>query len=228
MTISGLPSSYFEELPPYIILYGGTGQAKVVKPIVEYYGSNVLAIIDDTPDLPLPFNDIELIPGKQHLKFWLRDKNIDQIGFSITIGNPHGRIRCELQDLLCQYRLKPVTLIHSTACIDSSVLIGDGCQFLAGAIINPEVTIGRQCIINTKASVDHECILEDGVEIAPGATLCGSIHVEENAWIGAGATILPKLKIGKNAIIGAGAVITKDVAPDTTIIGIPGKTYKKD
>jgi sugar O-acyltransferase (sialic acid O-acetyltransferase NeuD family) len=226
MTIPGLSLSRFEKLPPHILLFGGTGQAKVIKPIVEYYGSRVIAVIDETPGISSPFPDIELIPDKKHLKNWLQGKNTDQIGFSITIGNPHGQIRCELQDLLSKYHLKPVTLMHPTAYVDPSVLLGNGCQVLAGAIINPEVKIGRQCIINTKASVDHECILEDGVELAPGSTLCGSIHIEENVWIGAGATVLPRLRIGKNAIIGAGAVITKDVAPNTTIIGIPGKLYK--
>ncbi len=37
------------KLPKEIILYGGTGQAKVVRPIIEHYGSKVIAVFDDTP-----------------------------------------------------------------------------------------------------------------------------------------------------------------------------------
>jgi len=97
---------------------------------------------------------------------------------------------------------------------------------MAGAIIQPEAIIGKSCIINTKASVDHECVLEDGVEIAPGATLCGSIHVGKCAWVASGATVLPFLKIGENSIVGAGAVVTKNVPANQIVVGIPAKKLK--
>ena len=94
---------------------------------------------------------------------------------------------------------------------------------MAGAIVNEEAVIGRECIINTNASVDHECILDDGVELAPAATLCGCVHVGMNSWICAGATVLPRIKIGAGAIVGAGAVVTKDVSAGSTVMGVPAK-----
>ena len=48
--------------------------------------------------------------------------------------------------------------------------------------------------------------------------LLESILVKKGASIGANATILPGVTIGENAMIGAGAIVTKDVAPNTTII----------
>jgi hypothetical protein len=49
-----------------IVLWGGTGQAKVVRPIIEYsgYGALVNAIIDDTPGLKSPFEDVPIYYGK--------------------------------------------------------------------------------------------------------------------------------------------------------------------
>ena len=47
------------KIPKYIILYGGTGQSKVVKPIIEYYGSKVIAVFDDTENLEPPFKDVD-------------------------------------------------------------------------------------------------------------------------------------------------------------------------
>ena len=47
----------YKHLPKKVLLYGGTGQAKVVRPIIEYYGSTIDAVIDDTPDLTPPFED---------------------------------------------------------------------------------------------------------------------------------------------------------------------------
>ena len=216
-----------EKLLTKIIFWGGTGQAKVNRPIVEYYGSNVIAIFDDTPNLKSPFNDVPIYHGWEGFTDWLsKQDKINEIGFCIAIGNPHGRVRLKLHDKLVGQGLTPVSLIHPTAFIDKSVLIGTGAQIMAGAIIQPEVQIGKQCIINTKVSVDHECVLEDGVEITPGATLCGNVYVETNGWVCAGVTVLPRIRIGHDAIVGAGSVVTKDVPNNTMVYGIPAKIIR--
>jgi acetyltransferase-like isoleucine patch superfamily enzyme len=94
---------------------------------------------------------------------------------------------------------------------------------MAGAVIGAEAKIGDECIVNTKASVDHEDVLEDAVEIAPGATLCGAVHVGTAAWVCAGATVLPRIRIGADAIVGAGAVVIRDVAAKTKVVGVPAR-----
>ncbi|MEW6740156.1 MAG: acetyltransferase [Nitrospirota bacterium] len=218
--------SHINNMPPEIILYGGTGQAKVIRPIVEYYGSKVVAVFDDTKNLTPPFRDVPLFEGK-YLEEWLSKQNKHKIGFCITIGNPHGRVRIRFHNMLMNEGLKPVTIAHPTAYISENAVIGEGTQIMAGAIIMPEAIIGRQCIINTKASIDHECILEDGVEIAPGATLCGSVKCETNSWVCAGATVLPRVTIGCDAIVGAGAVVVNDIPATKTYVGIPAKEIKR-
>lgn len=50
--------------------------------------------------------------------------------------------------------------------------------------------------------------------------------IKKGASIGANATILPGIIIGENAMIGAGSVVTKDVPPNTTVIGNPAKKYQ--
>lgn len=52
------------------------------------------------------------------------------------------------------------------------------------------------------------------------------VHIGRNAWIGAGATILPGVTVGENAIVGAASVVTKDVAPNTVVVGNPAKVIK--
>ena len=97
---------------------------------------------------------------------------------------------------------------------------------MAGAVISPEVEIGQDCIVNTNATVDHESFLESGVEIAPGATLCGLVKVGTNGFVGAGATVLPRVQIGSDAIVGAGAVVTRNVEKGQTVVGVPAKPLK--
>ena len=52
------------------------------------------------------------------------------------------------------------------------------------------------------------------------------IAIGKNVWVGANVTILPGVTIGDGAIIAAGAVVTKDVAPDTIVGGVPARFIK--
>jgi len=199
----------------------------VVRPIIEYYGSKVVAVIDDTPNLSSPFRDVEIHRGFEGFKKWIKSRNRKKIGFCVAIGNPHGRVRLRLHDLLVKEGLQPVTLAHPTAWVAKDAVIGSGSQILAGAVVETEAQIGRECIINTNAIVNHDDVLEDGVEISPGGNLCGLIHVGINAWICAGATVLPRIRIGDDAVVGAGALVTKDVPAGATVVGIPAKAVVK-
>jgi sugar O-acyltransferase (sialic acid O-acetyltransferase NeuD family) len=214
-------------LLPAVFLWGGTGQAKVVRPIIDHYGSRVVAVFDDTPNLPSPFDDIPIYRGWDEFLQWIPHQDKSRLCFVVTIGNPHGSVRLTFHDRFIQMGLQPGTVVHPSAYVAHNAVIGSGAQIMAGAIIGAESRIGKECIINTKASIDHENVLEDGVEIAPGATLCGLVRVGVNAWVGAGATVLPRITIGHNAIVGAGAVVTEDVPDGTTVVGIPAKSTPK-
>ncbi len=215
------------EMPPRIVLWGGTGLAKNIRPIVEHYGSKVVAIIDDTPDLPSPFRDVPVYRGYDGFKKWIAEEpSRDKVGFCVAIGNPNGRVRLRLHDMLLKEGLAPISFAHPSALIAADATIGEGAQIFAGAIIQPEVSLGRSCIIEVGAIISHECVLEDGVEVAPGGILDGLVHVETCAWVTSGAIVLPRLRVGADSIVGAGAVVVKDVPPRTVVVGIPARVLK--
>jgi sugar O-acyltransferase (sialic acid O-acetyltransferase NeuD family) len=216
-------NTHINELPPRVILWGGTGQAKVARPIIESCGSKVVAVFDDTPALAPPFPDVELHRGWDQFQRWIAGQDRHRIGFCVAIGNPHGRARLRFHERLSEAGLVAITIAHATAWVADNATIGVGSQLLAGSIVAAEARVGRQCIINTRASVDHEDVLDDGVEIGPGATLCGLVHVGVNGWVCAGATVLPRVKIGADAVVGAGAVVTQHVPDAVTVVGVPAR-----
>jgi sugar O-acyltransferase (sialic acid O-acetyltransferase NeuD family) len=108
-------------------------------------------------------------------------------------------------------------LQHPSAIISPFTKIGEGCQLLAGSILQAGVSLGQNVVINTRASIDHDCEIESHVFVGPGAVLCGHVRVAHSAFVGAGAVILPGVTIGNHAIVGAGAIATKDI-PDRSII----------
>lgn len=52
------------------------------------------------------------------------------------------------------------------------------------------------------------------------------IVLGKNVWVGSNATILQGVTIGDNAVIGAGAVVTKDVAANAIVGGVPARFIK--
>jgi len=75
---------------------------------------------------------------------------------------------------------------------------------MAGVVIQPGCAIGENSIINTRAGVDHDCRIGHDVHVAPGATLCGTVTVEDGAFIGAGATVIQGLRVGARAVVECG------------------------
>ena len=206
-------------LPPRIILWGGTGQAKVVRTIIEHHGSKVVAVFDDTPNLPSPFSDVPLYFSWIGFQKWLTSQNnTDDVGFCITIGNPHGRIRLKLHDQMSKAGLTPTTIIHPTAWIADNAIIGEGSQIMAGAVIQPNANIGDQCIINGNVYIDHDTVIGDGSELVAGSQLMGLSKIGQNTLIGASSVILSRITIGNDVCIGAGIIASNNVADNTTII----------
>ena len=67
--------SHINKLTPKVLIYDGTGQAKILRAIVEYYGSSVSAVIDDTPGLQSPFPDVPIYEGWDGFKIWIKEQN---------------------------------------------------------------------------------------------------------------------------------------------------------
>ena len=75
-------------------------------------------------------------------------------------------------------------LIHPSATVASSALIGLGTVIMAGAVVQPRASIGEHCIVGTCATVDHDCAVGDFVHLAPGAHLRSGVRVREGAFVG--------------------------------------------
>lgn len=52
------------------------------------------------------------------------------------------------------------------------------------------------------------------------------VKIGNDVWIGGNVTILPGVTIGNNVVIAAGAVVTKDVADNSLVGGVPAKLIK--
>lgn len=209
-----------------VVLWGATGQAKVLSEALSGTDFRVVALVDNR-DVISPFSGVPILKGEAGLDAWLDQRGSGKGLFAVVaIGGTRGRDRIELMDLLRGRGMKPLTVVHRSAFVAADVQLGEGCQIMAQAAVCTYVQLGSGVIVNTAASVDHDCVIGSGAHIAPGARLAGEVIVGERAFIGIGAIVLPRIHIGEDAIVGAGAVVTKNVRPGVTVIGNPAQLHQ--
>lgn len=206
-----------------LLLWGVTSQAKVLHPIIEAAGYQIVMAFDDQVDVRPDIDAPAMILGdRPSLKTW-HDGLSEAASFLVAIGGTRGQIRCQIATFLRDWGLTPASAVHPAASVASSARLGRGCQILRGAVISEAADLGQNVIVNTGAIVDHDCRVGDGVHIMPGAVLTGLVAVGDFASIGANATILPRINVGARAIVGAGAVVTRDVPAGATVLGVPAR-----
>jgi serine O-acetyltransferase len=111
-------------------------------------------------------------------------------------------------------------------------------RFFTGIEIHPGAKIGRRLFIDHGMGVviGETCEIGDNVTVFQGVTLGGTGKekgkrhptIKDNALIATGAKVLGSITIGENSKIGAGSVVLKDVPPNSTVVGVPGRVVIQD
>ena len=110
-------------------------------------------------------------------------------------------------------------------------------QFLTYVDIHPGATIGRRVfidhamgvVIGETAEIGNDVLIYQQVTLGGVSLSKGKRHptIEDGVTIGAGAKVLGNITIGKEAKIGANSVVIRDVAPESTAVGIPAHVTKR-
>jgi len=210
-----------------IILWGATGQAKVLREFVETRERKIIAVFDNNRELNPPFPDIPLMFGRTGFESWLgKHQEKERLGCLSAIGGSRGKDRAVIQAYLESFGIVSPVVVHPRAFVAQDAVIGDGSQILSQCAVCAGTTLGRSCIVNTGATVDHECRLGDGVHIGPGAHLASAVVVEDFATVFTGGVVIPGILIGRHAIVGAGAIVTRNVPPFSVVAGNPARVIK--
>lgn len=100
------------------------------------------------------------------------------------------------------------------------VFVNQGCRFqdTGGIRIGEGTLIGHGTTLTT---LDHALDPARRADMTPAPVVIG-----RRVWLGASVTVVPGVTIGDGAVVGAGAVVTKDVAPDTVVAGVPARLVR--
>jgi acetyltransferase-like isoleucine patch superfamily enzyme len=128
--------------------------------------------------------------------------------------------------------------------------LGDNTKVGAFVEIQQGVLIGRNCKVSSHTFICEGVTIEDNVFIGHGVLFIndkfprsinedGSMKtgsdwilrptlVKKGASIGTGAVILCGVTIGEDAVVGAGSVVTRDVSPNSVVVGNPAAPSPKE
>ena len=209
---------------PRCVILGCGGHGRVVLDILVNAGElEPVGFVDSEPETHGRRMDGLTVLGSPHDLPRLKE----EIGLEraiVAVGN--NGVRRALARQVEDYGLELTNAIHPSANLAGNVTLGRNIVVAAGALICAHCQIGDSVIINTGSLVDHESLIGTATHICPGARLAGRVTVEAGSFVGIGATIIQGIHIGYEAVIGAGAVVIDDVAPMSTVVGVPARPVK--
>lgn len=164
-----------EKINKCLLIIGAGGHGQVVKEVAEALGYDKIAFLDD--------NSAEAIGKIADSKSFVQEYQAAFVG----IGN--NKFRNELLQRLEQEGYVIPVLLHPTAYISKTTIIGKGTVVEPKAIVNANSRVGLGCIISVGAIVDHDVVLEACVHVNAGAICKAGSRIEAFTKVDAGEII---------------------------------------
>lgn len=149
-----------------------------------------------------------------------------EVEFVIAVGEPEDRMRLYEQVKCRGFSLK--TLIHPSANISASAIIGDGTIVQYCASISSDTEIGDNCLLQTVALIGHDCCIKEHCVISSNTAIAGHVTIGNNTYIAPGVIVKDRIQIGANSIVGMGAVVQRDIPDNVIALGNPARPMKNN
>ena len=208
--------------PRKIVIFGGSGHAKVIVDIIESNNNfELIGFIDKF----IPSETIVLnykVIGDESLLPQLMNKYKFNKG---VVGIGDNFVRSKVVDFV--KKIAPdfqfINCIHHSAKLSNYCKFGVGNVVMPGVSINASTIISDHCILNTNSSLDHDCCMQSFSCLAPNSVVGGNCSIGKFSYVGIGSSIFQGVSIEENCIVGGGSVLNKDAISDSIYYGIPAK-----
>lgn len=208
---------------PKLVLIGGGGHAKVIIEAVRAAGLFEIAGLVDPAQAGQLVLGVPVVTGGDEVLPGLRASGIGSA--VIALGSNSARHR--LGEIVRALGFQLPAIVHPTALIAPSAVLGDGVVVMARAVVGTQTKVADLAIVNTAAIIDHDNVIGAGAHVAPGCALAGNVHVGARALVGIGSAVRPGITIGDDAVIGAGSAVVSNIAAGSIVGGAPARLLPK-
>lgn len=203
-----------------LVIIGAGGLAREVYDLAHYCDPDnkelvVKGFLSDGP------SDIEQM-GYPPVLSTVSDYSIGSADvFICAIGNVSDRKKTV--EIIKAKGGKFINLIHPTCVIAPSVSLGEGIAMKAFCVLASDIEIGDYVFFQSSVIMGHDVRIGDYTHINSFSFFAGYVSVESKCVINAGARLIQNVNVGKGAVVGMGSVVLKNIAPKTTVFGVPAK-----
>jgi sugar O-acyltransferase (sialic acid O-acetyltransferase NeuD family) len=202
-----------------IVIFGAGGHAVSVANVAISAGYKIAYFIDAN-------KKADYLLGIKIIRDISELVNKKDYEYCIAIGDNALRERIYKELMSVNIDINFPSLIHKSAVISIFSTIGNGTVVMPNAIVGPNSTVGKFCIINTQSSIDHDCNMLDFSSIAPNAVTGGTVTIGYRSAISIGAVVKQGLKIGNDSVLGASSYLNKNLVNNKVAYGIPAKEVR--
>lgn len=203
-----------------LLIIGTGAQAKYAVDTCALQGTLVVGLIQlPEEEEPVNLNGSSILGTIEEFESIYRKHHMPPILIACSKNRLKETITTKLSFCCPHYH----NVIHPSAVISSSAILGNGIIINANAVIQPFAKIGNHVMIHAGVIVEHDCKVEDYAKLAPRVALTGYVTVSKAATVYAGAVVAPCVRIGEGSTIGAGSVVLSDVADGVTVMGNPAR-----
>ncbi|NLT49473.1 MAG: acetyltransferase [Ignavibacteria bacterium] len=200
-----------------VIIIGAGGHGAEINDYINYNNSvsnedkiQITGFLDDNPESYSRYKySAPLLGG-------IKDHKICK-NCSYILGIANLTYRKKFADQFINDGAKFISVIHKSAYISPSALLGSGIVIGPMANIGPNVNIGDFTLINSRCSLGHDTIVGKYNFICPNVSFSGFTTVGDENLFGINSATIPNVKIGCRNKIMAGMIISNDVGDDETV-----------
>lgn len=141
--------------------------------------------------------------------------------YVIAVGAP--ALRRRIAEGLSQRGAKAATLVHPSAVVADSAVLGAGVVVSAFSFVGVDSSLGGHAYVNTHVCVGHDVAVGAYTMLSPFAAVNGGGQLGEGVFMGSHAVVTPGRRVGHDAKVAAGSVVYAHVPPGRTAMGNPAQ-----
>ncbi|MET9962224.1 NeuD/PglB/VioB family sugar acetyltransferase [Streptomyces sp. NPDC006326] len=146
----------------------------------------------------------------------------------VCVGSPRDyAVRARLVRRLALPEARYATVVHPTAAVSVSSVLGAGSVLLAHCVLTAAVRVGAHVAVMPHTVLTHDDTVGDFATLASGVRLGGGVRLGRGAYVGAGALVREYTTIGAWSLTGMGSTVLADVPPGEVWAGSPARRLRE-